>query len=238
MNNLSKVQKIIIGIIVAVIIGVICYYVYTKDAQVDFTSNEYLGISQDENNIEIEDFQENSYSDTTILIHISGAVNKEGVVELKINSRISDAIDKAEGLKENADISGINLAYKLEDGMKIYIPDIEEVKKENAGKQSNVETTLTTKDETQKYITPNASIYETNNKNEAQSEKQKSNKKININSATQAELETLSGIGPSTALKIIEYRKENGKFLSIEDIQKVKGIGDAKFNLIREHICV
>lgn len=62
--------------------------------------------------------------------------------------------------------------------------------------------------------------------------------KININKATQAELETLSGIGASTALKIINYRKENGNFSDIEEIKNVSGIGDAKFNSIKDSICV
>ena len=61
---------------------------------------------------------------------------------------------------------------------------------------------------------------------------------ININEATQTELETLPGIGPSTALKIISYREENGKFSSIEDIKKVSGIGENKFENIKGLICV
>lgn len=61
---------------------------------------------------------------------------------------------------------------------------------------------------------------------------------VNINMATQTELEALSGIGPSTALKIIQYRNENGKFKSIEDIKNVPGIGDSKFKAIKNEICV
>ena len=61
-----------------------------------------------------------------IVVHISGAVEQEGIVELEKNSRIADAIEKVGGLKENAETKGINLAYKLEDGMKIYIPTKEE----------------------------------------------------------------------------------------------------------------
>ena len=61
---------------------------------------------------------------------------------------------------------------------------------------------------------------------------------VNINTATQNELEALSGVGPSTALKIIQYRNENGKFKTIEDIKNVPGIGDAKFETIKNEICV
>ncbi len=62
--------------------------------------------------------------------------------------------------------------------------------------------------------------------------------KININKASQTDLETLPGIGPSTALKIVNFRKENGKFKSIEDLKNVNGIGDAKFDNIKDLISV
>ena len=62
--------------------------------------------------------------------------------------------------------------------------------------------------------------------------------KVNINSANQKELETLPGIGPALALRIIEYRNENGKFDKIEDLQNVKGIGDSKFSNIKGYVCI
>lgn len=87
MYHFDKKQKIILGIITAIVVGFICYYVYAKeDTQVNL-----------ENNIELqnEEEPEEGYSDDRIFIHVSGAVNKGGVVELKVNSRISDAIEKA-----------------------------------------------------------------------------------------------------------------------------------------------
>lgn len=62
--------------------------------------------------------------------------------------------------------------------------------------------------------------------------------KVNINIATQAQLETLPGIGPSTANKIISYRKEKGKFNKIEDIKEVSGIGNDKYNKIKDLISI
>lgn len=62
--------------------------------------------------------------------------------------------------------------------------------------------------------------------------------KVNINTATQTELETLPGIGPSTALKILNYRQKNGKFKTIQDIKNVSGIGDKKYAKIEEYICI
>ena len=61
---------------------------------------------------------------------------------------------------------------------------------------------------------------------------------MNINTATQTELETLPGIGPSLALRIINYRKENGKFATIEDIKNVSGIGESKFENLKNYIIV
>lgn len=62
--------------------------------------------------------------------------------------------------------------------------------------------------------------------------------KININKATQSELETLPGVGPSTALKIINYREKNGKFSKIEDIKNISGVGDAKYENMKDYISV
>lgn len=169
-----------------------------------------------------------------IYIYIIGEVNQPGVVILDEGSRISDAINSAGGTTANADLSKINLVYILQDGMKINIPNSEQLKK----------------DPDFQYITSNASD-ESSNENGSTSSNGSSkdnstsgastkaqNNIVNINTATQAELETLPGIGPSLALRIIEYRKENGKFNNIEEIKNVKGIGDAKYDDIKNHIKV
>ena len=135
---------------------------------------------------------------------------------MKNNSRIIDAIDKAGGLKDEADITNINLAYIIEDGMKIHIPSKEE-------KESTI------------IVESNIDSGTVEQSNEIKSN---NNKKLKINIATKTDLETLPGIGESTALKIIEYRKEKGKFKLIEDIKQVNGIGENKFNKIKELITV
>lgn len=97
------------------------------------------------------------------------------------------------------------------------------------------------KKQEEKSNTKQDSIIETNNKSK-ESSKEKINNipntKVNINTATQAQLETLPGIGESTALKIINYRKEKGKFSKIEDIKKVTGIGESKYNKLKNLITV
>lgn len=156
----------------------------------------------------------------TIVIHITGEVKKEGVIYLEEGARIIDAIKEAGGETKQADLSQVNLAYELQDGQKIYIPNKNEKITE--------------------YIVDNSNENLMNNQNTNKSDSGSNDKniKININTATLAELDNLPGIGPSTAQKIIEYREKNGKFKKIEDIQNVKGIGEAKYEDIKEKITV
>lgn len=206
MKQINK--KVIIVIIIVTIIIILFYEKSIKNK--DFIEiNTDLNIMQTEENI-IED-----ESKRKIIIYITGEIQKEGVYELKENSRILDAIEMAGGLKEDADIEDINLAQVLEDENKIYIPN-KNIKKDNENNMSKNTTETTKKENT---MTQNIQ-----------------NTKININTATQTELETLPGIGPSTALKIVNYRKEKGKFKNIQDIKNVNGIGDSKFNKIKDLI--
>lgn len=210
MNYLNKKQKIIVIILITIIgIGIYCY-----TNAIENTSEEEL-----ENVLEIA--QDNTTKETeekNIFVHIAGCVQKEGMLELSANCRIADAIEKAGGLTQEADLSDINLAYLLEDGMKIYIPN------QNERQENNENAENTAKAEN----TPSMQIQDTNTKQDV----------ININTATQEELDTLPGIGPATATKIIEYRKEKGKFKQKEEIKEVSGIGEAKYEKIKEYISI
>lgn len=169
-----------------------------------------------------EYIEENIYIETNnqpeeknkIFLHITGEVNAPGIIEIDEGARLADVIEAAGGFTENADINKINLAYIVKDGQKINIPNVNYV-------------------DTNSYITENMGeniIIEDITSS--------STNLVNINTATQAELETLTGIGPSTALKIIKYREENGKFKTIEEIKNVSGVGDSKFEAIKDEICV
>lgn len=227
MYEFNKKQKIIIVVIVSVIIIAFLCYIYTKDKST-FISSEELEV---ENITEKETEEVKEEESQKIIVHVSGAVNKEGIVELETDSRISDAIDKAEGLAENADTKKINLAFKLEDGMKIYIPKI--------GEEESEKVQESTGDETSKYITSSSRVVDSQENERTENSSGKAIKgKVNINTASQTELETLPGIGPATSSKIISYREENGKFESIEELKEVSGIGDSKFENIKEFICV
>ena len=216
LEALSKKQKIIFLIILAIMIAIIIYYIYSTLYNNDFKYSY-------DNNILIEnDLLENPENenflildDTLIIVYVCGAVKESRVVSLKKNSRICDAIDAVGGLTEEADLTNINLAYILEDGEKIYIP--------KKGEELPSDT-FSSSSQNSSY-----SNYSSNTLK---------NNKININKASQTELEAIPGIGPSTALKIINYREENGKFSKIEDIKNVSGIGDSKYEQVKEYITV
>lgn len=143
-----------------------------------------------------------------IYVDISGAVNSPGVLKLEENMRVYQAIEMIGGLKADADVSGINMAAKLEDENKIYIPKVGE----------KLETAAINNLQSKTGIDHNG--------------------KININTANSQQLQELSGVGPSTADKIIQYREEHGSYQIIEDIKNVSGIGDKTFAKFKDNICI
>lgn len=202
-KNIILVLAIIITIIVSFI-----YYKKENDKLIFYSENE---IDNNESNlIEDENLVEfNQKESNTIKVYVTGEVNKPGVKELKEGSRIEDAINLAGGITDVADISKINLAYTLEDGQKLYVPNIND----------EIEEYLSTENED--------GIIENQGNNAG---------KVNINKATVEELTKLPGVGESLARRIVEYRNENGKFKTIDDLKNVSGIGDKKFESLKEYI--
>jgi competence protein ComEA len=147
-----------------------------------------------------------------ISVYICGYVNKPGVIEIADGTRLDEAIRMAGGALDSADLNAVNLAYKLVDEDMVYIPKKGE-KPQNTGNTMPGVATV---------------------KNTAQ----KIPGKVNINTAAESELDTLEGVGPSTAKAIVQYRNSNGLFKSIEEIKNVKGIGDAKYSSIKDDITV
>ena len=214
MKYINKKQKIVLFIIIIITLG-IAYYTYTIKINDQFNIEEQ-NLEVEENKIkESNKIEEET---TKIVVHVSGAVRNEGIVELKEKSRIADAIEMVGGVTEDAYMKDVNLATILEDGMKIYIPTKEEVEKQGENINDSV-----SKD-------TNLDIYNNG------SNTRKKNNKVNINTATKEELDTLPGIGESTANKIISYREEKGNFKSIEEIKEVSGIGDSKYEQIKNLI--
>lgn len=221
MENLNKTQKIVLYLIGGIAIVLIIVYFFTKDKVL---YSDYNNLYVQENEIVEEKFEEEVKN--MIYVYVVGEVNMPSVVELEEGARVVDAIEKAGGITDSGEIKNLNLAYKLKDGEKLYIPSLDEVI-ESEGKSTNI-----------LYISSGIDSSEVTDTNIEETNSVDDNGLININTCTQVELETLIGIGPSTAKKIIDYREENGRFKKIEDIQNVSGIGEATFNDIKEEICV
>ena len=234
---ISKIKKldrdyIIIGVI---IISVIIFMVLNLGKVKEFEEKETTGnieknitvseenIGNKENEGNEEDKKENISSETGIFVHIDGYVNNPGVYQIKENERTNVLIEKAGGLKNGYSIKNINLAAKLSDGDKVYIPSVEEEKTLGNQNNNNVNT-IGKHTNNGNNLNNNVSITKNN--------------KININTANISELKQITGIGESTANKIIDYRQNVGKFKKIEDIKEVKGIGESKFESLKNKITI
>lgn len=147
----------------------------------------------------------------SLIVDVRGAVNKPGVYTLPVGSRVQDALALAGDIAPHADTRNLNLARRLNDGEQIYVLTVGEATPVPPPASSRSTATRT----------PTSSV---------------PLGKININTATLAELDTLPGIGPAIGQRIIDYRTQNGDFKSIDDLKKVRGIGDALFNQIKDLI--
>ena len=202
-------QKIIkIGASVAIAIGVLIYFIITNQNTENYNdiliNNEVVQSTVSEQTV--EEIQK-------IKVYVTGEVNSPGVIELEEGARIQDAIEGVGGIKPEANLKDINLAYEVSDGEKIYIPSLSEESSEVCQESGNLSTS-------------------------ASSVGTGSNGKVNINKATASELTNVPGIGASTAQKIVSYRDENGKFKSVEDIKNVSGIGASKYESMKDYITV
>ena len=145
-----------------------------------------------------------------ILVQIGGAVQSPGVYSLASGARLEDLITSAGGITYAADLDRINTTVKLQDGDYYYLPIPGEAIPETA---SNAPGNLTTGNSGISYP-------------------------LDLNTATQEELESLPGIGPSKAADIIAYRDEHGPFATVEDLANVTGIGDATVESLRDYLIV
>lgn len=203
---MNKEKKIKLAITIAIGIIAIIGTIKLVDIYYEKNNTEKISIS---NFIENENETEDEKCNTKIKVYITGEVKNQGVIELEEGDRIADAIEKAGGQTEQASLKNVNLAYQLEDGQKIYIPNVNDNETEiiDDGASGVVDDTT------------NQTV-------------------VNINKADETELQSLNGIGESLATSIVQYRKENGKFETIEDLKNVPGIGDSKFENIKEYIKV
>lgn len=207
MGSFTKSEQIVILIIVLAIILILGYNFIIKDIM----SEKEVPIALLDQISIPESTEEEPIANTIIMVHISGQVYNPGLVELVLGDRVIDAVNLAGGLTRDADLDRINLAQKVQDEEKIYIPKIGEISEPIM--EGNISNVLS-----KEGTTLNST-------------------KININLATSDELDKLPGIGPVIAQRIIDYRSST-PFKNIEDLKNVSGIGDKIYNGLKELITV
>jgi len=165
-----------------------------------------------------------------VTVDIKGAITSPGVYEVEEGKRVQDVIHLANGLKENADVSLINLSKKVEDEMVIVIYTREEIL---AFQEKNSTSSTTPIIECPKEPIINDACI---NNEEKENQETVEDKKVSINQSDLATLMTLPGIGESKARAIISYREQNGGFQSIDQLKNVSGIGEAVYTKLEPFI--
>lgn len=155
-----------------------------------------------------------------ICVHVCGAVKCAGVYELPEGSRVCDAVKEAGGFADNADVNYVNQAQQLSDGVKLVIPTLEQ----SQGQPQDVRQDVEESAEQIGIVGQDAA--------------DKTDGRININTASEAQLCDIPGIGASRAAAIVAYREESGGFSSVEDIMNVSGIKEGTFEKIKDMIKV
>ncbi|CYU57250.1 TPA: helix-hairpin-helix domain-containing protein [Streptococcus suis] len=153
---------------------------------------------------------EESEESSQLVVDVKGAVEKPGLYTLEAGARVNDAVEAAGGLTSQADPKSINLAQKLSDEAVVYV----------ASKDENI------------------SVVASTTASSAMSQDEKNTSLVNLNTATEADLQTISGIGAKRAADIIAYREANGGFKSVDDLNNVSGIGDKTMESIRPYVTV
>jgi len=204
MFDFSKREKILLGLLLVLIISVISisyYAFFRKEPEIAFKLQDEPAIPVAASKVEAE----------KIVVHVAGAVKNPGVYTIDEGKRVKDAIEIAGGPLPEADLLKLNLAQKIHDEDKLYVPKVGE-----------------TPEQLEENVSYGATVG-ISSKNDG---------KVNINTADETELTKLPGVGPATAQKIIDYRTTNGSFKSIEDIKNISGIGDKKFEQLKDKIKV
>jgi competence protein ComEA len=144
---------------------------------------------------------------TAALVHVAGAVRHPGVYRLRDGDRVKDAVERAGGARAGADVNAINLAAKVADGQQVVVPR-RGAAAPAAGDAGAGEGAAGAATQPP----------------------------VSLNSATAAQLDTLDGVGPATAQKILDWRREHGGFRSIDDLGEVPGIGPKRLAALREKV--
>lgn len=225
-NFIRKNYKYLICVLILLVILSLSFIYYKTSKEVSTTKVSKLSLVKDTN--------EKKETTSTVFVDVKGEVNSPGVYELDDGKRVIDAINLAGGLKEKADTINLNLSKKLTDEMYIIVYTKDEIYNFKKNNDSNE-----IKCASYECVCPdlkNDACIKESSLESSNTENQKVNNKISINSATKEELMNLSGIGETKAEKIIAYRNEFGLFKNIEDIKNVSGIGDSLYEKIKDNI--
>ncbi|MEI4337898.1 helix-hairpin-helix domain-containing protein [Streptococcus suis] len=189
------------------------FLIFSQPAKSDQTGlTDLPQTEQTSNSSELveETSTEVSKEPSQLVVDVKGAVAKPGLYTLEADARVNDAVEAAGGLTSQADPKSINLAQKLSDEAVVYV----------ASKDENI------------------SVVASTTASSAMSQEEKNTSLVNLNTATEADLQTISGIGSKRATDIIAYREANGGFKSVDDLNNVSGIGDKTMESIRPYVTV
>ncbi|MGM1031953.1 MAG: helix-hairpin-helix domain-containing protein [Bacillota bacterium] len=210
MERILKRKMTMITVAVAFVAGGI--YFFSQQGEDPADTEDIFSVTAKEAEME-QSVNESAAEPEIIKVDVKGAVKSPGIFTAQAGDRVIDLISSAGGFTEKADTDKVNFAQIIEDQMVIYVPEIGE---EDKGNLENIQVGTSGDAVT----------------------KGTSGGLVNLNTATQEDLQTLTGIGPSKADAILEYRETVGKFKEVDELKQVTGIGDKTFERLRDSISV
>jgi competence protein ComEA len=215
MGSLSRSQLIVYGAVAVVLLLVGARWIRSGEAQGDSAGGvSYTGSTTASSAGDTAGgFSVDAQGGTDVVVDVAGAVAEPGVYRLPAGTRVNDAVQRAGGATARAEVEAINLAARLTDGQQIVVPAriIPARAKSPVGVAAGSTATSTGA------LTEPAAP-------------------IGLGSATVDELDTIEGIGPVTAQKIIEFRAQHGGFSSVDQLDQIDGIGPATMDALRSRL--
>lgn len=215
-NVLEKIKQYKLVLVIALIGVVIAGFMMLQREQKQenniqqlMEQTSYSSSSTTEKSEQRSESDQGDKNEGMVTVDVKGAVKKPGVYQLKSSSRVHDALLKAGGMTDEADLKSINQAQKLVDEAVVYVAKVGE----------NV-------------------VDVTTNTSASSATSQAKSGLVNLNTATEADFQTISGIGQKRAQDIIAYREANGKFKSVDDLKNVTGIGAKTLEKLKEYVTV
>ena len=215
-NVLEKIKQYKLALVIALIGVVIAGFMMLQREQKQenniqqlMEQTSYSSSSTTEKSKQRSENDQGDKNEGMVTVDVKGAVKKPGVYQLKSSSRVHDALLKAGGMTDEADLKSINQAQKLVDEAVVYVAKVGE----------NV-------------------VDVTTNTSTSSATSQAKSGLVNLNTATEADFQTISGIGQKRAQDIIAYREANGKFKSVDDLKNVTGIGAKTLEKLKEYVTV